>query len=397
MSRMVSVTEELRGCADLVEVLRLRAQSQPDEQGYVFMGDGETEEGRLTYVELERQARAIGARLRASGATGERVLLLYPPGLDYISAFFGCLYAGAVAVPVYPPRMNRSLHRLRGIVADAGARFVLTTSQIKSRSGQLIEQTSELRQLRWLASDEATEESADEPRVARRGADDSLAYLQYTSGSTATPKGVMVSHQNLLRNLAYIDEGFQHTPESIFVTWLPHFHDMGLIYGILQPLYQGRPVYLMPPTAFLQRPLLWLRAISRYRATHSGGPNFAYDLCARKISADESAALDLSSWAVAFNGAEPIRSETLERFAAAFAHCGFRRRAFCPSYGLAEATLKVTSTNKDETLTLYSVETSELERNRVLESRADGTTARELVGCGRASSGTKVVAAHRRV
>ena len=314
----------------LVRLLRSTACHQPDQRGYTFLSDGEEEGRSLNYFELDQQARAIGASLQSIGVKGERALLLYQQGLEFVAAFYGCLYAGMIPVPTPPilnqKRANQTLSRLQVIANDAQPIAVLTTSAILSKARPLFDQEPTLAAALWVATDLIPIDMAETWRDPNVSADD-LALLQYTSGSTASPKGVMVSHGNLLYNSAYINEGFQHTPESISLTWLPHFHDMGLIDGIIQPLYMGFPCYLMPATAFLQNPFRWLNAISRYRVTHSGGPNFAYDLCVRKINAEKRALLDLSSWSVAYDGAEPVRHHTLEEFAAAFAACGFRWQA----------------------------------------------------------------------
>ncbi|MGH9939697.1 MAG: AMP-binding protein, partial [Blastocatellia bacterium] len=271
---------------------------------YTFLADGETEEVRLTYGELDRRARAIGARLNQFVSQGERALLLYPPGLEFIAAFFGCLYAGAVATPAYPPRRNHNLFRLQAIVADAQAVVALTTWTILERVTPHCAQNPSLDALRWVATDDVVADEAED--TWRKSALDSetLAFLQYTSGSTGLPKGVMLSHANLLHNAALVHEACSHTPKDSYVSWLPTFHDMGFMAGVLQPLYGDFPVVLMSPASFLQRPLRWLEAISRYRATTSGGPNFAYELCARKITPEQSKELDLSCWSIAFNGAE---------------------------------------------------------------------------------------------
>ena len=357
---------ESHRCSTLNDILRWRARHQPTRRAYTFLADGEAAEVHVTYEDLDRQARLIATRLWSLGVEGERVLLLYPPGLDYINAFFGCLYAGAIAVPVYPPRLNRNLFRLQAIAADAQAKVALTTAAVLSRVKPLLGQTPELERLGWVATDDlSTDNEWREPSVSS----DTIALLQYTSGSTGIPKGVILTHGNLLHNSALLKHAFAYTADSRCVTWLPMYHDMGLIGGILQPLYGGFSCTLMSPTSFLQRPVRWLQAITRYGGTISGGPNFAYDVCVRKISQEERAELDLSGWSVAFNGAEPIRHVTLEGFAAAFEPCGFRREAFHPCYGLAEASLIVTGSK-----------TSALPIRKTVQ--ATNGTARELTSCG---------------
>ncbi len=321
----------------LVEALRWRAEHQPDRLAYTFLLDGESRELHVTYGELDLQARVIAARLQALGAAGERALLLYPAGLQYAAAFLGCLYAGVVAVPAYPPRPNRPDPRIRAILADARARLVLTTSAVLPNAERLLGGEPGVH---WLATDGLDAEAAAEwrhPGVSP----ENLAFLQYTSGSTSAPKGVMVSHGNLVHNQRLIQRAFGVGPGTEVVSWLPLYHDMGLIGSLLGSLWSGCRCVLMSPVDFLQRPLRWMEAVSRYGAAVSGGPNFAYDLCARKVREEDLAALDLSGWRLAFNGAEPVRAETMDRFAAAFAPAGFRRSAFYPCYGLAEATLFV--------------------------------------------------------
>src|SRR5262249_21572089 len=255
-----------------------------------------------------------------------RALLLFPPGLEYIVAFFGCLYAGVVAVPAYPPRRNRSLDRLQAIVASANVAAVLATSAVAS-SCRLDMQAGPPDDLAWVLGDAFSPEAADlwdEPVLWA----DSLAFLQYTSGSTGTPRGVMLTHGNLLHNSHCIERQFENTVETRGVIWLPPYHDMGLIGGILQPIYTGFPCFLISPVSFFSNPFSWLQAISRHGGTASGGPNCAYDLCVRKVTPEQRASLDLSRWELAFTGAEPVRAQTLERFAETFAPCGFRREAF---------------------------------------------------------------------
>ena len=376
----------------LVEMLRWRAVNQPEQRAYTYLIDGETEGEHLTFAGLDLQARMLAAMLQHRNARGERVLLLYPTGLEFIVAFFGCLYAGAIAVPLPPPnhiQPHRTLPRLRSIIKDARPSLALTVSSILSKIDGLLSLAPELRKISWIATDS---EDARAPRDWQDPAvaNETLALLQYTSGSTATPKGVMISHRNLLQNSAYINSLFDLPSEITSVTWLPAFHDMGLTNGIIQPLYKGRNCYLMPPLSFLQRPIRWLQAISRSKATISGGPNFAYELCVRKVTAEQREGLDLSSWKVAYNGAEPVRADTMKRFAESFASCGFQASSLYPSYGLAEATLLVSGGSFDEKK-LRTVEGSALEQNRVVEASEPKHNVRTLVGCGRAMLGTRIV------
>jgi len=360
----------------LTELLISRAVEAPDHWAYLFLAEGEVEAGRLTWRELDERARSVAATLRESCAPGVRALLLFPPGLDFVVSFFGCLYAGVVAVPAYPPRPRRDDPRLRSVARDSSPAVVLTTSSLLAGAAQLIERTPELAEVRWLAADALPAAGAWEGAALRP---EDLAFLQYTSGSTASPKGVMVSHGNLAHNERMIQAAFGQDEESVVVGWLPLYHDMGLIGNVLQPLWSGGRCVLMAPAAFLQRPRRWLEAIDRYRATTSGGPNFAYDLCARRIGPAEREGLDLSSWRVAFNGAEPVRAETLERFAAAFAPCGFRRQAFFPCYGLAEATLLAAGGAGGARTASFSG--ASLERHQP-EAPRGAEPERRLVGCG---------------
>lgn len=376
----------------LVDMLRWRAVRQPQQRAYTYLVDGETEGGHLTFGELDRQSRIIAAMLQHRKASGERVLLLFPTGLEFIAAFFGCLYAGAIAVPLPPPnhaQPQRTLPRLRSIVNDARPLLALTISSIVSKIEGLLILSPNLRKFDWIATDSDTAQS--EPDWRSPDVDGkTLALLQYTSGSTAIPKGVMISHSNLLKNSAFIDSVFDLPSEITSVTWLPAFHDMGLTNGIIQPLYKGRNCYLMSPQSFLQRPVRWLQAISRSKATISGGPNFAYELCARKITEEQREGIDLSTWRVAYNGAEPVRAETMKRFAETFAPCGFKRSSFYPSYGLAEATLMVSGESLKEKM-LQTVEVCALEQNRVVEVSDQEHNVRTLVGCGGPMLDTKIV------
>lgn len=376
----------------LVDLLQNRAIQNYGQVGYSFLIDGETETVNLTYRQLEQRSRAIAAYLQSVCPQGEVALLLYQPGLEYITAFFGCLYAGVIAVPAYPPRPNRSLERIQTIIRDSKAKIALTTKSIISSLEPCTSEAPELDNLGWLATDQIPENFAEkwlEPHIN----EDTLAFLQYTSGSTATPKGVMITHKNLLHNSGLIHQYFGHSPQSKAVIWLPPYHDMGLIGGILQPLYGGFPVILMSPLMFLQSPVRWLQAISQYQATTSGGPNFAYDLCVRKIKPEQIQTLDLSSWEVAFNGAEPISSKVLESFSNTFAVCGFRQKAFYPCYGMAEATLIISGGNKLSLPVETKVSAKALEKNQVvLVYPKEGT--KTLVGCGQSLPDQQIQIVH---
>jgi amino acid adenylation domain-containing protein len=359
----------------IVQSLKEKSLAEGDRLAYAFLVQGEIET-QLTYAELDARARALGSALQQAGAAGGRVALLFPPGLDFVVAFFGCLYAGAVAVPALPPRRRGGDPRLQAIFRDARPRVALTSADRLESLESAAAGIPELRAALWMTP--PAEGAADwrEPEPDP----EALAFLQYTSGSTATPKGVMVSHGNLLHNEEMIRRTFGQSSDSVVLGWLPLHHDMGLIGTVLQPLHVGAPCYLMSPGAFLQRPASWLEAIGRFRATTSGGPNFAYELCLRKVSEAERASLDLSSWQVAFNGAEPVRADTLRRFAEAFAPCGFRAEAFRPCYGLAEATLLVSGWREGGPRTI-AVDAAALEEHRVTEA-AGAARRRELVGCG---------------
>ncbi|MEM9506104.1 MAG: AMP-binding protein [Cyanobacteria bacterium P01_E01_bin.35] len=378
---------------NLIDLLRHRGQYQSSITAFTFLPKGETEGISITYQELDKKARAIAATLQGMNALGERALLLYQPGLEFIAAFFGCLYAGVIAVPVYPPRRNHHGNRLQAIVIDAQARIALTTTSVFSNIEKILIEEPELASLHTITTDEIDSRKASD-WVSLAIDPDNLAFLQYTSGSTGTPKGVMISHGNLLHNEQMIQQAFGHTSDTVVVGWLPVYHDMGLIGNVLQPLYLGRPCILMSPVAFLQKPICWLQAISRYKATTSGGPNFAYDLCVNKIKPEQLENLDLSSWEVAFTGAEPVRAETLERFARTFADCGFRYDAFYPCYGMAETTLIVSGGLKTEPPIIRCVEGTELLQNRVVPTEKSRVDSQAIVGCGHTCLDQKIVIAN---
>ena len=376
------------GYQNFIEILQARARQQPNDRIFVFLKDGETESAELTYFQLDRQARVIAAHLQSLNLAGERALLLYPSGLEFIGAFLGCLYAGVIAVPAYPPRPNRSFQRIQSIVQDAQAIAILTNSTLYPSLASKLALLLPPQFQHWIATDTLTFDLASQwQKVSIQP--ETIALLQYTSGSTNTPKGIMVSHGNLIHNQQQIQQIFGHDHQSIVVGWLPLFHDMGLIGNVLQPLYLGSQAILMSPIDFLQKPLRWLKAISHYQAHTSGGPNFAYDLCLSKISLEQREHLDLRSWRVAFNGAEPIRAETLQRFRDYFLPCGLSRVALTPCYGMAEATLMITAKPQGTEPLFLSLDSQHLQQNQVKLDQA--TTSYRLVGVGQSHNYCQIV------
>jgi acyl-CoA synthetase (AMP-forming)/AMP-acid ligase II len=360
---------------------------------YIYLRDGELDEEQISFSEMEQRVKRIAAWLQDRRLTGERALLLFPPGLDFIAAYLGCLYAGVIAVPSYPPRLNRPSPRIQRIVESSRAVIVLTTQEIYASMEQRFEHTPDLKALTWLdtaALPAGLEEQWQYPAIDSQ----SLAFLQYTSGSTSQPKGVMVSHGNLLNNLGLIRSGFHLEEGDTGVIWLPNYHDMGLIGGILSPMYVGTLCVLMSPLYFLQRPLRWLQAISRYCGKASGGPNFAYDLCVEKTTPEQRQELDLSCWRVAFSGAEPVRPDTLERFASAFEVSGFKRQAFYPCYGLAEATLFVSGGDGPANPRTYWFSQEALGENRVVPLEPNSPGAQPFISCGFEHLDEKIAIVH---
>jgi acyl-CoA synthetase (AMP-forming)/AMP-acid ligase II len=383
---MSAYFEAPRHACSLVEIAQLRAAQTPDELAFRFLVDGEREGPSYTYAELNRKARAIAAAVASICRPGDRALLLYEPGLEFIPALLGCFYAGIVPVPAYPPRLDRlaqgwmSLHRL---AADCSPTIGLSTADLIPVLARGMPAGDSCAPLHWLASDQVDLNQA-QAWQQQPISPQAVAFLQYTSGSTSVPRGVIVTHANLLHNERMWEAAAEHRGPGLGVCWLPLHHDMGLIGGVLQGIYHGSPIVLMSPLAMLQRPARWLEAISRYRADTSGGPNFAYDLCVTRIGEEEKKALDLSNWSVACIGAEPISPGTIARFSEAFAGCGFRPEAFYPSYGLAEATLFVAGGSKGQRPVVRTFEAASLEAGKPQPTAETGHQDRTLVGCGHA-------------
>ncbi|GHD46235.1 acyl-CoA synthetase [Streptomyces mirabilis] len=380
----------------LVDLLTTHASQQPERTAYRYLvtGDCDGEIQDISYGRLARRSRAVAAWLQERGLAGSRALLLYPPGLEFICGYLGCLSAGVVAVPGVPPQgrsqNHRALTRMKRLIADADAKVILGGREVLAALTAQAEHLPELDGITCVATEDIPDEAADSWREPDLTAD-SVAFLQYTSGSTSAPRGVMVTHGNLLDNERAITERMGHTPDTLaeydhelFVSWLPVYHDMGLIGPVLNTVHLGATATLFSPLHFLQRPARWLTALSRYRPHTSGGPNFAYELCLKHATPELLDGLDLGRWKVAFNGAEPVRAATLRRFTETFAPAGFRREALYPCYGLAEATLIVTGGSVDTPPTLAAAPGS---------GTHVGAADAAAVGSGRPIPGTTVVIA----
>ena len=380
------------GAESLLEIMRGRAESAPDQVAFTYLEGGETNELTMTYRELDERARAIAAHLQSAGLEGERALLLYPPGLDFVTAFYGCLSAGTIAVPAYPPdptRLDRTLPRVKAIIEDCAAKVVLTTAVIKQMAGFMFPEGDSLADLEWLASDELAKGSSESWKMPAQS-DDTIIFLQYTSGSTGSPRGVTICNDNLMANQHQMQETSDSSEDTTVFSWVPFYHDLGLIGGVVHPVYVGGRSVIMSPMDFLQKPARWLQAISRHRATFSAGPNFAFELCTRRMTAEDCEGLDLDSWLMALVGAEPISAQTLENFTAKFAPHGFRETSFFQGYGLAETVLSVSAGKIGEMHKTAKLNKSDLRNNVVTLAGEDapgaafGAAVVEIVSCGRA-------------
>ena len=365
---------------NFVQLLRQRALPQSDKKMYRFLKNGEKPETDLSYAELDLKAGSIAACLMKTSCRGDRALMFYQSGPDFVSAFFGCLYAGIIAVPVYTPTPQK-IYRIQQIFKNSGASIIITTDKIKSLLQPEFENDNIHKNLTWIATNTISEEWVNgfSPPLIH---EDDVAFLQYTSGSSGNPKGVMVTHGNLMSNSHVIYQAMGHSEKSRGVIWLPQFHDMGLIGGLLQPMYAGFPVTLMQPSAFIKKPIRWLRAISQYCATTSGAPNFAYDLCIKNIKDEDLSGLDLSSWKVAFTGSEPVHPETIKAFVEKFSVCGFKKEAIYPCYGMAESTLLITGGNHTVEPEIVSIKSKELQEGNVKISNHKDNKNREYTSCG---------------
>lgn len=363
----------------LVALLAKRAETQANERAYIFLGDRGAEEAVLTFRQLHDAAHAVAARLAGIARPGDRAILLFPPGLEFMIAFFGCLIARVIAVPMMMPRRQSARDASAAVMANCEPAVALTSAAFATRKD--LQERFAHERLQWLSVDlaQADPQAASFPQPDPHD----IAFLQYTSGSTSDPKGVAVSHANLLANLEMIQRSLGTTRQSTYVNWVPLYHDMGLILNALEALYVGALCVLMAPNAFMQRPLNWLRAISHYRAEVGCGPNFGYDLCVSRYRADQMQGVDLSAWKVALNGAEPVHAETIARFIETFAPYGFDPNAAFPAYGMAEATLLISGGSRGAGHVTRTVSRSGLQAHAA-SAPADQDDVQILVGCGRA-------------
>ncbi|MFC9996965.1 AMP-binding protein [Nocardia sp. NPDC127526] len=356
--------------------MNARVKENGEDVAFIFLDDEGREADALTYRELDQRARALAYELTCQVSPGDRALLLHPPGLDYVVAFYACLYAGIIGIPLFPPQRSRMEH-IGEVALDSRASIVISTSAVTngmsdSPTGAYVET------LPRIAGDTIGTTQNSLPETDRAASD--IAYLQYTSGSTSTPKGVIVTHEMMLQQCAELAHTWGVDSNSTVVSWLPHFHDFGQVSGVLMPVYAGIRAVLMAPATFVKNPIRWLSAVATYRGTHSGSPNFAFDLCVDKTDPAQRAELDLSSWRLISNGAEPVRKPTLDRFQETFTPHGLLPTALTPGYGLAEATLKVASGTPDAPYVSARFDNESLSRRRV--TPGDGSPSTELVGCG---------------
>lgn len=379
----------MTGLASLVDILDAHAAVRGAAAALVSLADGGKARTTVTFAELRTRAFAVGAELRARGARrGDRAVLVCPSVIEFVVGFFGCVVAGVIAVPLSPPRRVAGRDAVANIVADCAPRFALSTAVYAAELARSGPPSLRDPAIEWLHVGDGAP-PVDEPQGLERPARDDLAFLQYTSGSTSAPKGVMVSHANLLANLEMIRQALGHSPSSMHVCWMPLHHDMGLILNVLEAFYVGATCALMTPVSFLQRPLSWLRAISDLRAEAAGGPNFAFDLCVAKFRPEAMSGVDLSGWRIACNGAEPVRAQTLRRFADTFAPFGFRPSAFYPCYGMAEATLLISGGRRGAGSIVRLVDRAAMQAHRV-ENPTGIDSALAVVGCGRGLAGEEI-------
>lgn len=376
-------------CSTYSEVILNRVISCPEKVAFRFLDDGEKESESFTYDQLQIKAKAIASLFQEFGKKGDPVLLLFHPSLSYVASLFACLFSGFVAIPAYPPRRNRGVERIYSILEDSEAKICLLSKEVKNDIERNFADNELFKDMKWIVYDDVTDKSSSNFEEVDLFPED-VALIQYTSGSTGQPKGVMLTQQNLLYNSEYIRQSFNHDRNLVGVNWLPIFHDMGLIGTVLQPPYVSGTSILMPSMAFLKNPYLWLKAIEKYKATTIGGPNFTYDYCVDKIPDQKKGDVDLSSIKIAFCGAETIRKSTYDRFIGDFDRSNARYEQLYSCYGMAETTLIVTGGFHDENPKFIVVDANSLSKNKIVklvDKYEDGVI---LVGCGHTWMDTKI-------
>jgi acyl-CoA synthetase (AMP-forming)/AMP-acid ligase II len=371
-----------------IEVIQEQSITHPDKTIFTFLQDIGGEDSRLTFRELEQKMGSIGAHLVQDGASGERVLLLLEPSMNYILAFLGCLHAKAIAVPAYPPSMKKQYGRLISMIQDAKAKFAITSRTIYEKLKKWTKE--DFPDVNWILIEDLVVRTPSEIPSLDWNSDD-IAFLQYTSGSTGNPKGVILHHTHLIESCHRMIEKWEVQENSKMVSWLPPYHDMGLIGTILTPLLAGTEAIMMTPFHFVQRPIRWLQAISDYRAEISISPNFGFDLCVDRIKEEKRDLLDLSNWRVAVNGSEPVRPETIRRFASYFSSVGLRAETMYPGYGIAEMTLLVSGGDWKKKAVHEHFDADLLEQGTAKRVKDDHPSAKELVGNGQGISDHKVI------
>ena len=363
--------------SNLIELLEHQVRSNGHKTCFTLLANGSDVAETISYAELSTRARAMAVELRALSDPGDRAMLLMPNGIDYIVGFFGCIYAGLIAVTAYAPQQRRrDWGRLSSILKDSDASLALCSAEHQDQVKAWLTECDQNCQ-QFVVGEERSE-SAEQWIMPNIHAD-SVAYLQYSSGSTGSPKGVMLGHGNLIHNTALIVQEFSITETTNVVTWLPMYHDMGFVGGVLAPMCAGTSVWLLLPPVVLQAPFLWLKAISDYKAVVSGGPNFIYEHCVARISEEQKQALDLSHWRFAANGAEPIHTATLEKFSQSFVECGLSENALKPCYGMAETCLFVTTTASDQPCRSIQLDKSALQKGKVVRAKTEKISEQNLL------------------
>ena len=360
----------------ILDILRERGAEFPDKRILTFLRNGEIIEDQWTYKNLFQHIQQVSTSLQLQSTEGSRVLILLPQGLSYVGALFGCFYSKVIAVPVYPPKRNRADLRIKSIFKDCKPDVIISTSKIRESAQK---HNHYLNGAKWIDYSEVMSVKNNfEPKQIMP---DDIALLQYTSGSTGSPKGVMVTHNNIIENSKILKEAFKLSTKDVAVSWLPLFHDMGLIEGLIQPIFSNFPLILMSPLDFIQKPFRWLKAMSDFKGTHAGSPNFGYDLCCEKISEDSIEVLDLSQVNTFYNGAETVKNYTLERFTQKFQKAGLKKTAMFPCYGMAEATLMITGSEVSEQAKSIQTDKKGLSQHKIILTQEDRNSVK-LVSCG---------------